>query len=521
MDKKEKKAEDAEIKLIKSYIEQCKSDVKDNPNKSEAYHDLGSAYYQLAIRQQDKQSFLLACENYQKAIQLNSKRKYGVSKEWGFALFGLAKIMKNKALFNTELIKFEQATKDITLPDLFLIKGELYLILGENDKASDCFAGSCKNILEIVVFLDKDNRDKIVNSKFLSSLLNSDQFFNEITNGIDKPDELDKFREVYIRSVLIILQLHINYNFGVNHDFSYYYDELMVAYYTNKNVAQDMLFGIDGTDEVSKFRLNAINYSNDPTEGRALLDYLFGNKCPNKEALNTDYGTFAGCFTFNHDKLNQFRLYGKDAGKEGTGLSLVFHNKFFFKDPKMAIKQRDKDDDESCNDKKSALFRCIYIDPETGRIETVGQKEEYLFYCNKNEMQTDEQIKVRIEEYRKHIDDIIRNVRKQLKDLKDLVKNLDPVTVGKLLINLRYLTKHIAFKEEQECRIIKIHPLSDKDIIKTSPDYKQMYIEYLEIPEYVKKVYFGPKATGVELFKDIAKHKGLNIECEQSKNPLA
>jgi hypothetical protein len=92
-----------------------------------------------------------------------------------------------------------------------------------------------------------------------------------------------------------------------------------------------------------------------------------------------------------------------------------------------------------------------------------------------------------------------------------------------LLINLRYLTKDVAFKEEQECRIVKILPLSSDDV-KLNEDYKQMYIEYIDIfhdNHYISNVIFGPKATGSNLFGNILIKKGHHIYCEQSKSPLA
>ena len=134
--------------------------------------------------------------------------------------------------------------------------------------------------------------------------------------------------------------------------------------------------------------------------------------------------------------------------------------------------------------------------------------------------ESDKDIEIKIENYRKEVTGIIENVRTKMNDLKELVQKLDNKVVGQLLINLRYLTKHIAFKEEQECRIVKIYPLNHKEKIKTSDDYKQMYVEYLNIPKYIDKIYFGPKAIGMELFKDVLKHNNLNIICLKSINPL-
>jgi hypothetical protein len=356
------------------------------------------------------------------------------------------------------------------------------------------------------------------------------KFFHEITKGIKDKEKLIKYKMAYISSVFIISQLHIKNK-----------NEKSVAYYTKKTVSQAMLF-----NDVA-FRLNAINYSNDPTEGKILLDYLFkGEKYPTKK-LNTGYGAFAGCFTFNHDSLNQFRLYGKEDDKEGTGLSLVFKNTFFSKKAKMAVKQDSvskdtflnkevkiavKQDNVSVEDKKQALFRCIYIDPVTRRVETVGQKEEYLFHREKNEREQNNTIKERIGEYHKYINEIIENVKHEMEELQKLVKDLKPEIIEQLLINLRYLTKHIAFKEEQECRIINIHLLNDKKTVKINPapvddkniqidNIKQLYIDYQNITGYVEKIYFGPNAKKMELFQDLLKYKNHNIPCERSKNPLS
>jgi hypothetical protein len=337
------------------------------------------------------------------------------------------------------------------------------------------------------------------------------QFFKEATKGIEDKVELDKYKKAYILSIFIISQLHVN---NENEEF--------VAHYREKTISQKLLFE---ESEDSKFRLNAVNYSNDPTEGKILFDYLFKEeKRPANELLNREYGAFAGCFIFNYDSLNQFRLYGKEDGKEGTGLSLVFRNSFFSKKAKMAMKQSNIEDGKTDREEeKHALFRCIYIDPETQRVETVGYKEAYLFYREKNEDETDKDIGEKTKSYRKYIIDIIKNVRKEMRNLKELVQDLDPVIVGQLLINLRYLTKHIAFKEEQECRIVKIYHLNDEKIkIKTSDNFKQIFVEYKpRVSSYIEKIVFGPKATGMELFQDILTHKRLNILCVRSKNPLA
>ena len=96
--------------------------------------------------------------------------------------------------------------------------------------------------------------------------------------------------------------------------------------------------------------------------------------------------------------------------------------------------------------------------------------------------------------------------------------------VYKILLKLRYLVKHAAFKEEQECRIIQIAEFENEKRVKA--DDNRFYIEYLELnKENVKNICFGPKAEGIGKFKQqLARNKENNfkgIECSQSTAPLA
>src|SRR5690606_4159932 len=97
---------------------------------------------------------------------------------------------------------------------------------------------------------------------------------------------------------------------------------------------------------------------------------------------------FISCFTFNHDSLNQFRLYGKEADKEASGVSLVFGSNFFqsteylrglsFLSLASNIENSDEDfvvekdykhsnvgqiSDGKLRINKQPVMRCIYLDP--------------------------------------------------------------------------------------------------------------------------------------------------------------
>ena len=90
--------------------------------------------------------------------------------------------------------------------------------------------------------------------------------------------------------------------------------ERKLAHYTSTHTT-NLLLSLDEKNKLpSSFRLNTINNVNDPSEGQLLINYLKGIKIGSFYAPNFDENlhAFISCFTFNHDSLNQFRLYGKN-----------------------------------------------------------------------------------------------------------------------------------------------------------------------------------------------------------------
>jgi len=487
---------DMENQNAKFWIEEGDKIIKDKKEKSE----IAEAYFDKAIKY---------CEKNEGSDKNDDNNLF----YWGLALSRLASI-KPDEIFEKNLEKFEVASDGINDPDILLLKGVLYFVLKQPDKeVVECLKNSGKSILRILTFLDNEIEEKILETNILNLLLDSKdsrdgKFFNEITKSLTDEEKI-KYKEVFIRSVYIISLLHVKYD-----------EEEYVAHYREKDISEKLLF-----ENNFKFRLNAVDYSNDPTEGKTLLDFLYGkNNYKTDEELNTEYEAFTSSFVFDYDNLNMFRLYGKDDNlknnREGTGLSLVFGESFFDKYADMAIGTPKR--------KKFSLYRCIYIDPHEKTINpiaTIGRKEKYLFYR--------EGINDKLEKYDEEMNKVITTVRKEMGKLKEQIKEkkLDSVIVGQLLINLRYLVKHIAFKEEQECRIVRIHNLhNDKAVI--VENNKRMFIEYPpKVSEHLVKIYFGPKAEGFDFFKNLLKKYETElkdgrvipreIECKKSENPLA
>ena len=327
--------------------------------------------------------------------------------------------------------------------------------------------------------------------------------------------------------------------------------ESQVAHYSRASTAFT-LFGDDKNP--SNFRLSTIRGVNDPTEGLVLGKYW--DQQGISETIHTnDAITFISCFTFNHDSLNQFRLYGKENGQEATGVSLVFKKEFFSDqadildfiagpstDPSSKSKQikpNETGKPESDNKKpligKSTLYRCIYLDPETG-YWTLAQRDKSTFYRKNEDKET---AKNNWKNYSEKISDIKKSVKKCLFDsdgsassiLKSIFKDINIYDVEEkqkilkalrfILLPLQYLVKHIAFQEEQECRIMYTTHLHDEKI---HHDWKtqEMYIEYEEhVLPHIDKIWLSPGAAKDQDFFRIRLDKEDNDDKVRiSQNPF-
>ena len=335
--------------------------------------------------------------------------------------------------------------------------------------------------------------------------------------------------------------------------------ESKVAHYTRPQIAFDLFEGKKNDKKPSNFRLSTIRGVNDPTEGLVLNDYWDQQGIP--ETIHTnDTATFISCFTFNHDNLNQFRLYGKENGREATGVSLVFKKEFFSDQPDTlgfiagpstdlsSKSEQNKSNEtgktEGDNKKqligKSTLYRCIYLDPETG-YWTLAQRDKSTFYREHNE-EADakgkwgkyyESISMKeecVEKYlfgekdNKSISSILKSIftedhlyNKCNKDEKQ--KILEAIRF--ILLPLQYLVKHIAFQEEQECRIMYITQFRDEKIHSDREEQK-MYVEYEEsVLPHIDKIWLSPGAAKDQDFFRIRLDQGSGkSKVRISQNPF-
>ncbi|HDR1923993.1 TPA: tetratricopeptide repeat protein [Pasteurella multocida] len=304
-----------------------------------------------------------------------------------------------------------------------------------------------------------------------------------------------------------------------------------VAHYTRPSVAFDLIVNSitqqEKVEERKLFRLNTIQGVNDPKEGCILYECLGLEEIVGKK----DQSAFISCFTFNHDSLNQFRLYGKDGGREASGVSLVFNvNRFFNNNSEQifhSICEVDVKDNSIVtkeeHTKTLSLYRCIYLDPKNHYI-SIAKRTKATFYrqgksdADRRWMHYQKSFFQKEKELGKLLRRLI-TILNSISRTKKFKQNVSEV-IQYILLPLQYLVKHYAFEEEQECRMIAIHSLiKDSDKVKTDIATKSMYVEYpVDVKNAIEKVYLSVGAREYESF--FIKALGDSRKVRISDNPF-
>lgn len=318
------------------------------------------------------------------------------------------------------------------------------------------------------------------------------------------------------------LLVSFNIDNSSNNDTEAKEPERRVAHYTKPAVLFNLLKG----KNPSKFRLNIVDFMNDPSENQVLTNWL--NITNNSD---NEIKSFLASFSFNHNSLNQFRLYGNEDNILGSGVSIAFNQSFFGWDTERRINNKkiemknnssfpsyqfdklktNSDKIENNNDyslHSLPLYRCLYFDPKTEYMSLAKRNKQsfYLEMCDKKK-----ETAAIDDEWERYIDALneeekIKIIRKQLKEIKKLMeelledKELQKIPNLEQLLSLAVLPiscliKHAAFEDEDECRMIYITHIGDENIVEPQ-DYQSansLYVEYTNVENYIDNIYLGPQ----------------------------
>ena len=351
-----------------------------------------------------------------------------------------------------------------------------------------------------------------------SSLIFNKREFNTFKNLVfDKIENICNLTKNIKESLLVFTKID-NY---LNDIKRIQRPERRVAHYTKPAVLFNLLKG----ENPSKFRLNIVDFMNDPSENQVLTSWLNIGNHPDNEIKS-----FLASFSFNHNSLNQFRLYGNENNITGSGVSIAFNKNFFGLDTKRSInneiislhslksiksfenKQVELETEQI--EIKSAntlyplpLYRCLYFDPKTGYMALAKRNKQSFYLENKNE-KTAKAIDSEWDEYINSLNesDKISKIRTKLEAIQKLIAELSNNPELKKISNLdellslavlpiSCLIKHAAFEDEDECRMIYITHIADDNIVEPQ-DYQSansLYVEYTHVEEYIDNIYLGPQ----------------------------
>ena len=393
-----------------------------------------------------------------------------------------------------------------------------------------------------------------ITAQIMLALLNSGH--NQLFKNRKEPDKqvIEPICKIRKLTVDIQKQLLVDFKLDKKLNEQEQQFERSVAHYTKPGVLFNLL-----KNEPSDFRLNVVDFMNDPTENQLLSNWL-----GIKSDSNNDIKSFLASFSFNHNSLNQFRLYGNENNIVGSSVSIVFNQQFFGSDVNRSINDdsinslnqnftskltantdmlnKAKNDIKILKDNDTtplhplSLFRCVYFDPETNYI-SIAKRNLYSFYlehqsCDPEVINSKWQKYLDLLDEENKISDIrklLKEIRKQIKKLKNnkriqVISNLDQL-ISLALMPISCLIKHAAFEDEDECRIIYITHIADEKI-QAPYDYtsaNNLFINYAKVEEYIDKIYLGPQCQPYHrlwITNHVRKSNNNSIKVIQSEMPL-
>ena len=393
-----------------------------------------------------------------------------------------------------------------------------------------------------------------ITAQIMLALLNSGH--NQLFKNIKEQDEqvIEPICKIRKLTVDIQKQLLVDFKLDKKLNEQEQQFERSVAHYTKPGVLFNLL-----KNEPSDFRLNVVDFMNDPTENQLLSNWL-----GIKSDSNNDIKSFLASFSFNHNSLNQFRLYGNENNIVGSGVSIVFNQQFFGSDADRSINDNGinflnqnfptkltantdiinkvEKDTEIVKDNDTtplhplSLFRCVYFDPETNYI-SIAKRNLYSFYLEHQSCDP-EVINSKWQKYLDLLDEenkiseireLLQQIRNEIIKLKDnekiqVISNLDQL-ISLALMPISCLIKHAAFEDEDECRIIYITHIADEKI-QAPHDYasaNSLFINYAKIEENIDKIYLGPQCQPSHrlwITNHVRKSNNNSIKVIQSEMPL-
>ena len=429
---------------------------EDNPEK------YAQAQYNLGVIYRNEKNDIEKAEQYYLNVEKQDNLKVYAQAQYNL---GLIYQYKKQDIKQAELYYLNIEKQDN--PEVYAFA---QCVLGDNVflKKTKTNLKSPEEYYQNVAYFDNSFKIYIIAQMMLSMISNKNLSMFEEEQRNDLVIKISKIRKLTI-DIQKELLVEFNLNESKNNDGLIF--ERQVAHYTKPEVLFNLL-----KNKPSDFRLNVVDFMNDPTENQVLTDWLGINTENNNEIK-----TFLASFSFNHNSLNQFRLYGNENNIVGSSVSVVFNQEFFSKNIKRTINSEginslfkyenlssqqnvlakktvatmgvnvsieslnhkydktENDLNENSVPKNSAtvgekniissvdflpLFRCLYFDPKNGYI-SIAKRNKYSFYLE-HQSDSPENIDAKWKAYLEQLNEEakINTVREKLQQIEEIIHSL-------------------------------------------------------------------------------------------------
>ena len=496
----------------KEALESYDKALEINPDYDKAYCNRGIVLKSFGRKEE-------ALSSYDRALEINPR--------YDAAYYNRGNVLDDLGRKEEALASYDRALEINPGHDAALNnKGLLLSNLGQKEKALACYIQAIQINAENEIA--KRNRRSLVGSKeFWDSLPENSQV--DLWSGDDDFNTLasrEKLegcsgKDLSCIHRLWVEQYRLLYLLRADLD--------QVGHYTSSLVFETLLQDRTETDRrANPLLLCSLAAANDPTEGTVFQAFLRQDCLPSPR-IHSHLAVLQASFSSAIDSLNQFRLYGKKNGEEGTGLCLVFNRSFFAKPGETSMIAVQKEDDSSSQKesnmcRKLPLYWVLYYECSSGQVYYTPAWFEYSLNRDFNVSETTLK-----ESDRKKFQEIGKSLRRIRENFECISEKAQKAAL-EMLIYLRHLVKDAAFKDERELRILSLHPYNDSSL-QVLPGKNCLAVAYLPVmhdgEEYLEKVIAGPKLRDFANLVDVAKfrlhHLGgrKKVEFFQSQAPLS
>lgn len=485
-----------------------------NPGYDAAHYNKGNVLDDLGRKEE-------ALASYSKALEINPG--------YGAACYNMGNVLDDLGRKEEALACYNKALEINPHHDAALNnKGLLLSNLGKKEEALACYIQAIQ--VNAGNEIAKRNRRSLVGSKEFwdglsensqVDLWSGDEDFNVLASreklGGCSGKDLSCIHRLWVEQYRLLYLLSA--------------DLEQVGHYTSSMVFETLLQKQTETDgHANPLSLCSLAAANDPTEGTVFQAFL-KQDCLPSQRIQSHLAVLQASFSSAIDSLNQFRLYGKNKGEEGTGLCLVFNRSFFAKPGETSMIAVQKEDDSSSGKetdmrRKLPLYWVLYYDCSSGRVHYTPACSEYSL--NRDFNVCEDALK---ESERKKLQEIGKSL-KNIRMLFECISEKAQKAALEMLIYLRHLVKDAAFKDEKELRILSLHPYNDQSSpLKVLEGKNCLSVGYLPVihegEEYLEKVIAGPKLRDFANLVDVAKFRlhrlggKKKVEFCQSRAPLS